>query len=407
MITQENLIYAFRNLMNRKVRSSLTILSIFVGIATIFIFISFGWGLYYYVDSISSEMGIDKVFIQAKGMGAPGMDNTFKLEDKDLNAVEKTRGVLQATGMEMSSVKISSNNQIKYAFSAGMPVNDEKQMHLMEELSTFKVDVGRQLQKGDDDKVVLGHNYMIAEKFFTKPLKMGDKVEINDLEFKIIGFYEEVGNPSDDSNIYLTPEAFRTVTGRDYVSYAMLVAKVDNVDNIDETIDRIERRLRYVRGLEEGKEDFSVESAQQMIEAFGTTLNIVVGFIIMIALISVLVSAINTANTMFTSILERTKEIGVMKAIGATNSEILTIFLIESSILGLAAGIIGVAVGAFLSILGGQILTMLGWSFLQPYMPWKLFLGCILFAGIVGTISGLIPAYNASKKSPVESLRYE
>ena len=131
------------------------------------------------------------------------------------------------------------------------------------------------------------------------------------------------------------------------------------------------------------------------------------GFVILIALISVLVSAINTANTMITSVLERYKEIGVLKAIGATNNEIFMIFLFESAFLGLVAGILGVLLGWFLSSVGGTILTNLGWGFLQPYYDYYLFGGCVLFAVVTGAVSGVLPAMKASRINIVNALRYE
>ena len=169
----------------------------------------------------------------------------------------------------------------------------------------------------------------------------------------------------------------------------------------------IERNLRKERGLEEGKEDFYVQSFDDMIESYSTALNIVIGFIILIALISVFVSAVNTANTMITSVLERVKEIGVMKSIGAQNSEIFNIFLFESSFLGFVAGVLGVILGWAASFLGGKIIASLGYGFLQPYFPIWLFIACISFATLTGAVSGVIPAIKASKTNPVDALRYE
>ena len=124
-------------------------------------------------------------------------------------------------------------------------------------------------------------------------------------------------------------------------------------------------------------------------------------------MISVLVSAINTANTMITSVLERYQEIGILKAVGARNSEILKIFLFESSFLGFVAGVLGVLFGFILTSIAKSIINSFGWSFLSPYYSWGLFLGCIAFATITGAISGVIPAIRASKINPIESLRYE
>ena len=144
---------------------------------------------------------------------------------------------------------------------------------------------------------------------------------------------ETIGNPQDDAQIYVTNEKFLEMFP-DKDSYAEIVARVD-LANMDKAIENIERGLRKSRGLEEGKEDFYVQSFEDMIESFSGALNVIIAFVILIALISVLVSAVNTANTMITSVLERYKEIGILKAIGARNSEIFTIFLFESAFLGL------------------------------------------------------------------------
>ena len=144
-----------------------------------------------------------------------------------------------------------------------------------------------------------------------------------------------------------------------------------------------------------------------MIDAYSSALDIVIGFIIMIALVSVVVSAVNTANTMITSVLERYKEIGILKAIGARNSEIFTIFLFESAFLGFVAGIIGIGVGYMGTEIARIVLENLGWSFLAPYYSWWLFGACLLFAVLTGAISGVVPAISASKTNTVDALRYE
>jgi putative ABC transport system permease protein len=127
----------------------------------------------------------------------------------------------------------------------------------------------------------------------------------------------------------------------------------------------------------------------------------------LIALISVFVSAVNTANTMITSVLERFKEIGILKSIGARNSEIFKIFLFESGFLGFVAGSIGVLVGWAASDFGAGILDNLGYGFLSPHYSWSLFIVLILFATLTGAISGMIPAWKASKINAVDALRYE
>ena len=223
---------------------------------------------------------------------------------------------------------------------------------------------------------------------------------------RIVGFYEKIGNPQDDSNIYVTNDFMPELYPDAELSYGMIVARVDK-NNVDGVADRVEEKLRQYRGLDEGKEDFSVQSYSDLLESYMVVLDIIVGFIILIALISVVVSAINTANTMITSVLERFKEIGVLKSIGARNSEIFKIFLFESGFLGFVAGVIGVLVGWGATILGANILDNLGYGFLSPHYSWTLFVGLILFATFTGAISGMIPAWRASKINAVDALRYE
>lgn len=403
----DNLNYSIKNLYKRKMRSFLTILSIFIGITTIFIFISFGYGLYDYVNTMSEDMGVDKFIVMPKGgMGAPGTDSTISLNDDDLNTIEKTNGVKDVAGLYINIFQVEYNSETKYIFGMGFP-KDTSHAKLISSLLTVDIEKGRELKKDDTKKVVLGHNYLIENKIFEKSLDIGQKIIVNGEKFQIVGFYGAIGNPQDDSNIYMPEDDLKSLFSNKNISYAEIIGSVDNVDNILSITDNVKRNLRKERNQEKGQEDFYVQTFDELIAQFSTALNIVIGFIILIALISVVVSAVNTANTMITSVMERTKEIGVMKAIGARNSTIRNIFLLESSLLGFIAGIIGVIFGAIFSIIAGKILTELGWGFLSPHFSWQLFLGLILFATLVGTVSGVTTAIQASKQNPVDALRYE
>jgi len=400
MINIEAMRYSLRNLIQRKARSFLTLFSILIGIATIFIFISFGLGLYDYVDDLSSGSSADKVLIMSKGGGGFGLDETFRLTKEDLEAVKDANGVYEATGVYFTTVEAKSNKEQVYTFFVAYDPEEPLIMDI------FEIDIlkGRELRGGDTKKVVLGYNYLLPDNIFERPLDLNDKIEIDGIDMKIVGFFESVGSPTDDAQIYATNDYFEELYPNK--TYTQIVAKVD-IDNLENTIRNIERELRKERNLEEGKEDFYVQSFDDLIESFSSALNIIVGFVVLIALISIIVSAINTANTMITSVLERYKEIGVMKAVGAKNSDIFWIFLFESSILGFVAGIIGVIVGWAFSSLAGIILENLGWGFLSPSFPPVLFIGCILFATLTGAISGAIPAAKASQINIVDTIRYE
>ncbi len=403
LLSGESIKYSLKNLKKNKSRSFLTIFSILVGIATIFIFVSFGLGLYNYIDDLSSSSSADKVLIAAKS--ASGFTSTatttITLNETDIEAIEKSPGVYAATGMYFSAAEVKQDKELKYTFLISY---DPRYDFILDSFNVGAI-VGRTLRTGDTNKAVLGYNYQIPDKIFHKPLKLNDNIEVNGENLKVVGFLEEIGNPQDDSQVYVTNEQYEDMLP-DEDSYGQIFARV-NTKNLEKVVDDIKKNLIKSRDLEEGKEDFTVQSFDDLVESFTSALDIVIGFVILIALISIIVSTINTANTMITSVLERYKEIGVLKAVGAKNSEIFKIFLFESAFLGFIAGILGCLLGWTLSLIAKEILIGLGWSFLKPAFPIYLFAGLILFAMITGAISGVLPALNAAKTNPVDALRTE
>ena len=337
----------------------------------------------------------------AAGVASVG-DDTFKLDDEDVDAIESAAGVYEATGVYIKSTDVKFRKETAYTLAIGY---DPKNPMVMD-LSDIEIFSGRMLTSSDSGHIILGYNYQIPDKIFSKAIELNDNVEVNGKKMKVVGFFESVGSPPDDAQVYFSNDYIDTLYSDENNSYGWIVGRIE-IKDVDLVVNNIEKKLRKHRGLEEGKEDFFVQSFNDLLESFSSVLNIIVGFIILIALISVLVSAINTANTMITSVLERYKEIGVLKAIGAKNSEIFGIFLFESAFLGLVSGVLGVLVGWGATYLGGNILENLGWGFLSPYYSKELFIGCILFAVITGAVSGVIPAIRASKINTVDALRYE
>jgi putative ABC transport system permease protein len=402
MISPEVINYSLRNLKHKKARSFFTILSIFIGISTIFIFISFGLGLYSYIDELTESSSADKIIIQPKGGTLATFESNVKFTDADVKAIEKVPGVYEVSGSYFKTVEVKSQNIKLYT----LLISYDPKKPIVIETSNIKIERGKELSE-DKREVVLGYNYQIEEKIFPRGIRLNQNIELNGKDIKVVGFFEEVGTPQDDAQVYVSNNYMKELFPDENLSYNWIVAKVD-INHIDDIVEKVEKALRKERGLEKGKEDFSVQSFNDMIEGYSSALNIVIGFIILIALISILVSAVNTANTMITSVLERVKEIGVIKSIGARNSEVLWIFLFESGFLGFIAGIVGVLVGIGLSWFGGWTLNYFGYGFLKPEIfNYYLIFGCIIFATITGAISGVWPAINASKINPVEALRYE
>jgi putative ABC transport system permease protein len=376
-----------------------------IGISAIFIFASFGFGLYGYVNEVAESSGIDKFMVQVRGMSAPGLDDTFSLGEKDFKAVKRTQGVKEVTAWYMKPAAVEKDKVTKYVYMAGI-LPGQTDIEMLEDMMGVEIESGRQLRKDDSGRAVLGYNYKVPDKIFARPYRVGDRIKINGENFDVIGFFESVGNPQDDSNVYIMEDDIFDLFGSD-TPYAMIIGSAANVDKIDDTVERVERNLRRTRNVEEGKEDFQVQTFQDALEMFTSVIDIVVGFIFLIVIISAIVASINTANTMVTSVLERIQEIGIMKSIGSTNNKIRDIFLLESSFLGLAAGVFGVLVGWGLSAYGGKLLEELGWGFLSPNFPWYLFVGCVVLATLVGSLSGVFPAIYASKQNVVDALRYE
>ncbi len=396
--------YSLQNLMHRRLRSFLSVLSILIGITAIFALVSFGLGVRIYMEDIAEEMGTNKLYIQAKGPGIPGMDPNFFFTKEEVDFIGKIKGVDEVLGMYVATPEIEFKKQKKYAFLISV---DPDKIDFVDETFTVTVTRGRHLKKGDLSKVVLGYNYQIDKRIFRRAVSLGDKVEINGERFEVIGFYEDIGNPQDDSNIYITEEAFELAFPEKKGKFGYAMMSADRGVDPRALADKIEDKLRKRRGQEKGKEDFFVMTMEDAFEIFANIMNVINGILILIALVSLVVAAVNIMNTMYTSVLERTKEIGVMKAVGAKNSNIMLIFVIESGLLGIVGGIIGIIFGYAIARIGGYAVSMAGYGFLQPMFPWYLTAGCLLFAFFVGSVAGLLPAYQASQLKPVDALRYE
>jgi len=399
--------YSLMNLVKRKTRSWLTIISIMIGIMAIFALVSFGQGIAKYMDEMFQEMGTDKLMIMPKGVGVPGTGSVKFYED-DLDFIRKIQGVDEVTGYMMvnGEVKIEDDKKPKYPYVMGLATEPGERRLFEEMFAGFGVEKGRPLKKGDKLKVTLGYNYQIADKVFKKALKIGDKIIINGVEADIVGFYEQVGNPEDDRNVYLTFDGFMEIFDKED-EYQMIVIRAADDQNPTELGEKIEDKFRKRKDQKEGQEDFYVQTFEQMMETFGTVILVLNGILVIIAFISLIVAAVNIMNTMYTAVLERTREIGLMKAIGSRNNDILLVFVIESGFLGLAGGILGILLGYGIAKIGELIARQAGLSMLRPYFPLWLTIGCLMFAFLMGAGSGLLPAIHASKQKPVDALRYE
>ncbi|MBS3088179.1 ABC transporter permease [Candidatus Pacearchaeota archaeon] len=395
---------AIRSIAKRRLRTFLTLIGIVISIATIFTLISLSLGLNVSINNEFEKLGGDKFFVQPRGqLGPPGTAGAIQLTIKDIDAIKKIPGVKEVTYYTIGNAKIEFKDETRFVMVASTEIETTE---LYFDLYGVDLEEGRLLKKGDTNDIIIGSQYK-HNNFLGTPVKVGDKITINGADFEVQGIMKTIGSAPDDRMITMPEPEFRELFKiPDRIDF--IIVQIENAGEINNIAERTERQLLKSRGLTEKTQDFTIITPEELLESFSMILDILTYFLLGISLISLLVGGINIANTMFASVLERTREIGVMKAIGAQNKDILTIFLIEAGLLGIVGGLLGIGLG----IAAGQIveyvaLTQLGTGFLTVSTPLYLIAGCLAFAFLAGAVSGLWPAWKATKIRPVEALRYE
>jgi len=397
---------AFNNLRRRKLRSWLTMIGIFIGIASVVALISLGQGLQGYLTETFEEMGANKLIVMpGSGMGMGMMASADKLTNKDLGVIKKTKGVDIVAEMIYSSTLIKFKDEVKPQLIIGMPAGEAAE--IFKEMSDFKIIEGRDLKEEDRYKIVIGYLVAKDKGLFEKGVDLRDKLIIQDEEFRVIGIMGQIGNPQDDSQVYIPIETAKELLDKEDEYDAFYVQTKEGYDPAD-VAENVEKALRKSRSEKEGEETFSIQTFEQILETVQSVFNVVQVVLVGIAGISLLVGGIGIMNTMYTAVIERTKEIGTMKAVGAKNSDILLIFLFEAGLLGLVGGAIGVGIGIGLAK-GAEYgaAVVLGSPMIKASMDPIIIFGALAFSFIVGSLSGVAPAYQAAKLKPADALRYE
>ena len=396
---------AFGNLRHRGLRSWLTILGIFIGIAAVVSLISMGAGLETAITGQFGALSVDTLTIQNKGtgFGPPGSTVVEKLTDHDLELIESVSGVDLVVSRLIRVGSLEYNGIAGFGFAVNIPEEKEGREFIYSGFA-FEAQEGRLLRENDEGKIFLGNSFLETEDF-EKPFRIGKTVLLNGEPFEIVGFLERSNTFQLNNAVFMTTEDMEDLfeVGDEH---DLIVAQVKDKDEIESVSSEIERKLLRDRNEKLGEETFTVETPLQSLSAVTTILGIINLIVISIAAISLFVGGIGIANTMYTSVLERTNEIGIMKAIGAKNKDILFIFLIESGFLGLVGGIVGALVG-----LGGALFVSnvanqaLGADLFKVAISYSLLFGAVGFSFVVGIASGVFPALQASKLNIVEALR--
>jgi putative ABC transport system permease protein len=403
---------SFNMLLHSKLRSWLTILGIFIGVAAVVTIISLGQGLQASVNSQIQGLGQDLITISSGSSRAMGPEeggggartNVKPLSDKDIQSLKLVPGIKSIDGV------LNGRTTVKYQSEMTSLSIQGHDASVFKDFITTELESGRYLTSGDAKSILIGNG--LANKVFKEKLVVGSILTINNKPFRIIGILaSSSGFGGSDNGIYMTTKDAREILGDSTTlksnEYSSISVKVTDAQYVQEVSDNIEIALINSHHVAKGKEDFSITSALALQERFSTVTNGITLFLGVIAAVSLLVGGIGVANTMFTSVLEKTRDIGVMKAIGAKNSDILLIFLFNSGMLGLVGGGLGIIFSLLVTLLSSYIGTAIGLSNFTIPVNIGLMLFAVLFSIGIGMVSGAIPAYNASKLKPVEALRYE
>ncbi len=380
-------------------------LGIFLGIAAVVSLISLGSGLRTAITGQFASLSTDVLEITSveTGFGPPGATAVRKLTEHDLQIIEDSPGVELAIPRLIRIVRAEFNRITSFVYIGSIPDSQDSIDEIVKSSGIETIE-GRFLRAEDRGKIVLGNDFT-KEDVFDKQVRVGNSITVNGQDFEVIGILKRTSTFTLNSVILMPQSDLKDILDIDD-EIDLITVKVNDENNIETIAEEIERRMRKDRNQDEGEEDFSVQTPTQALSSVNTILNIVNIVVSGIALIALLIGGIGIANTMFTSVLERTKEIGVMKAIGARNRDILSVFIIEAGILGLVGGIVGASIGLLLAFGASQAANVaLGETIFTIQPSYPLLFGSIAFSFFIGIFSGIIPAYQASKLNTVDALR--
>jgi len=381
-------------------------LGIIIGITAVVSLIGLGQGLKAAISSQFGDIGTDKLAVQASsGFGPPGTDVVNPLTKDNLKKIGKIKGIKVAAGRLLESIKLEYNDYVYFGMAASMAEEDARK--LIESALNLETEKGRLLRDGDSKKTIIGGNLGEEDAGFGKQIVVGSQVLIEDKEFEVIGILEKKGSFLIDNMVVVEEDDLREIAGIPDEEYDIIVLQVDSSADIKSVQEDIEKFLRKERDVKKGEEDFTVQTPQALLGQVNSTLFAVQLFVYIIASISIIVGGIGIMNTMFTSVLERTKEIGIMKSIGARNSTVFSLFFIESGMIGSVGGILGAILGIIIAMsLAFVGRLILGVDLIRAEISIWLVVGSILGSFLLGSIFGIIPAIKASKLNPVDALRH-
>jgi putative ABC transport system permease protein len=394
MNIEELLGLSLKAIWGNKLRSFLTTLGITIGVFAIIVLVSIGSGLQTYITSEISSLGSNVIFIVPGGSGGLGalLSNKLSLQDwkniqrKTISTAKSTPEIRQLETLKYKNLK--SKGAFVFGVSSSYP----------EVVATTKIAQGNFFSSGQEQAganvAVIGQT--VYNKFFNGQSAIGKRIFVGNKLYTVIGVFAKIGSFAgvDADNLAAIP-----------VETASIQYNTTSVSRIDVAADNPDLLPLVTRQINETllkrltTDDFSIQTADSISSTISSITNVLSLALGGIAGISLLVGGIGVANIMLVSVTERTKEIGLRKALGAKRNDILKQFLIEAVMLSVTGGVVGIVLGMLVSIVIAILLvsTVTLWSVILAFG----------FSVAVGIIFGMAPAIRASKLSPIDALRYE
>ena len=407
---------ALRSLMANKMRSALTMLGIIIGVAAVIALMSVGKGVQRMVAEQLQSAGSNLLIITPGNLkdaqpGDPRLQRPSKpLTNSDWMAIKDPLNVPHLVAVVPNASGPAHVTHGKTTLGIVVTGTDSQ----FDTVRNYFPVEGRFLTEedvaGEARVAVLGAN--VAEKLFPGTYPIDQSIRINNVPFRVVGVMEKKGGSgfgSFDDEVFVP---FNTAQQRLFPflrsprgepTLSLILAKVDNEKNIDQAAATIEELLRKRHNIAYlNEDDFSVINQADILNIAGSIIGVLTAFLGSIAVISLVVGGIGIMNIMLVSVTERTREIGLRKAVGARRRDILMQFLVEAMALSLIGGIIGMALGFAIA----EVLASL-FKELSAVISWDYVILAIAFSSLVGLFFGIYPALRAARLHPIDALRYE
>jgi putative ABC transport system permease protein len=396
-------------------RTALTMLGIIIGIATVILVLSAGAGFRSLIDSQVAALGSNTLFVQTrippttknKAASSQSAGDAFSgvtitsFKQRDLDDIKKLGNVVNdygiVTGLAVASYRNSKKSAVYYGASAERFEIDQNTLAEGRFYTSAEDSGGAQV-------VILGAK--IAKDMFLQDDPLGKLMRIGPLNFQVIGVYNSQGALGDDDILYIPlVTAQKKLLGVNHVSVG--IVQLNDINLADSTAEQIRLLMRRNHNItDSAKDDFIVQTQTEALSTFNTIFDGITLLLIGIAAISLVVGGVGIMNIMYVVVTERTSEVGLKKALGARESDILREFLVESILVTVLGGVVGIGFGALAGWGVSVIATHanLAWTFTVPLYAIAIGFGV---SAVIGITFGVLPAYSAAKLDPIEALRYE